>query len=206
MKKREIFKRIIIIFGGILFAVYSAYNIFIIVRDGKSLLPVEKFISALVAFSFLILAIFVWTYEVKNIRFIMLRIYSFIAAMLVLTGLKIRIGKHVINYIDFSKPETILYGIAYFFTVAAMIILLFYYVFIIRRLSQYPKLSFVLPLIAMILFLSGFIAEIILLSVYHIGLEASLRRTVVIRPVFYFGFIFLSVYFLFVPRVEKEKI
>ena len=73
MKEKLTPRWFIIKLTGILFAIYSAYNIFLIVRDGSAMPPVGIFISALVSLLFALLAAFAWTSEVKNVRFMMIR-------------------------------------------------------------------------------------------------------------------------------------
>ena len=87
---------------------------------------------------------------------------------------------------------------------AAMVILFLYYTFFLRRLPLFPRAVVFLPLIALILFALSLIIEIILFLAYGMLLEDSVLRTVVIRPVFYFGFIGLSAHFLFPPEIVDE--
>ena len=106
----------------------------------------------------------------------------------------------VIAYLDFSKVKTIVYCGAYFMTLAALLVLFFYYAIVVRNLPLFPKASVILPLFALLLFLGSFVLEIVLFYKYGVGLEANPLRTMVIRPVFYMGFISLSVYFLLPPK------
>ncbi len=200
MEKKLTLKWLIIKLAGVLFAAYSAYNVFIMIRDGKRGLPAEAIvISAFVALLFGVLAVFAWTSGAKNIRFIMVRKAMFIISVLAVIALKLRMAASYISYIDLSQPQTVLYGSTYFLTLAAMLILVAYYAFILKDLMMYPVLSILLPAIAGALFLSCLVFEIILFFGFGIGVEANMIRTVVMRPVFYLGFILLSVYFLF-PR------
>lgn len=227
MKHKQTLRTLIIVVSGILFAAYSAYNVFIIVRDGSSLPAMGIFISALVALMFGVLAAFSLTSvftaaasesitvhkdselagmsEVKNIGFLMMRSIAFNIALLVIFLLKLRMAGQVIAYLDYSTPHTVLYGGAYFVTLAAMLVLLVYYTFIVRKLPLYPRASVILPLSALILFFCGLAKEAVLLFVFNIGLEANLLRTAVIRPVFYLGFIGLSAYFLIPPPLTEEN-
>ena len=196
-------KWIIIKLTGILFAIYAAYNVFIIVRHFNTL-PIEGIIiSAVVALLFCLLAAFAWTSEVKSIGFIIVRRTVFIIALLVIIALKLRLMGRVVAYFDSSKPDTVLYGGAVTLTVAAMLVMFVYFTFILKRLPLFPKACFLLPLISLILFAVSFVMEIILFVVFGIGLEASFLRTVVIRPVFYLSFIGLSAYFMF-PRGQRK--
>lgn len=105
---------------------------------------------------------------------------------------------------DFSKLHTVLYGASYFLTQAALLILLIYYAFIRNKISFFPVASVLLPVIAMLMFLYSFVLEILLFFMFKVSLEASPLRTVLIRPVFYLGFIGLSAGFLF-PRLRKSS-
>ena len=78
------------------------------------------------------------------------------------------------------------------------------YTFFLRRLPLFPRAVVFLPLIALILFALSLIIEIILFFAYRMLLEDSVLRTVVIRPVFYLGFIGLSAHFLFPPEIVDE--
>ncbi len=124
--------------------------------------------------------------------------------MLAIFALKLRMAGRVFAYIDFSKTHTILYGGAYIFTQAALLIIIIYYIAILKNLPLYPRASVLLPLSAIVLLLSSLVLETILFFVYSIGLEPSPLRTAVIRPIFYFGFIGLSAYFLF-PALKKAN-
>ena len=191
---------------GILFSVYSAYNLLVAVRDGKRGLSSEGIlISIVVALMFAVFTVFVNTIGVKtnDMRFLIARRIAFIIALLVVFALKLRMAVEVIAYLDFSKIHTVLYGGAYFLTQAALLLLIIFYVFIIKALPFYPRASVILPTIAIILFLCSLVLEMILFFVYGIGLEANTLRTLVMRPVFYLGFICLSLYFLFPPQLSE---
>lgn len=183
--------------AGVLFAVYSLYNVFIIFRDRKEL-PLEgTIITAVVAVLFGLLAVYTWTSDVKNVLFVMIRRTVFIFVLLAIFALKLNLVVRVIAFLDVSSLYTVLYAGAYFLTQAAFLILLIYYIFILKNLPLYPKLSKLLPVAAILFFLSSFVMEMVLFFVFNIGLEATWLRTIVIRPVFYLGFIALCVYFLF---------
>ena len=191
---------------GLLFAAYAAYNVFIIFRDIKGLPPEGILISSIVALMFVILAVFMWTAGIKgkkHILFMMLRRGALIVALLVIFALKIRLVDRVIAYLDFSKFYTVLYGGAYFLTLAALLILLVYYIFILKNLPFYPEAAMALPVSAIILFLLCLILEAIMFFAYGIGLEANTIRTVVMRPVFYLGFVGLSLHFLYPLPIAK---
>ncbi len=200
MKEKLTPKWFVITLTGVFFAAYAAYNIFIILRDlrrGLSLTAI--FISAVVALLFSLLSGFALTSGVKNMRFVVIRRMVLIVTLLVIFLLKLRMISAVIAYIDFTKTYTVLYSASYLATQAAMLILFVYYAYIIKSLLQYPKASFILPLSAALLFLCALVIDTILFFGFHVNLEANLIRTVVMRPVFYLGFIGLCVYFLF-PR------
>lgn len=190
---------------GFLFAVYAAYNIFLIVRDADRGMPSEGIlISAVVALMFAALAVFMWTpgFKQKDLRFLMVRRAVFIVAMLVLFTLKLRLIGRYVTFIDFSEMYTVLYCVPYFATLAAFFLLLIFFIFIIKRRPFYPRARVVLPAITIILFVIALIAEALLYFLYNTGMEANALRTLVIRPVFYLGFIGLSAYFLFDPKTN----
>ena len=201
MKDKLMPKRLIIKLTGLLFAAYSAFIIFTIIRDGRVLSAEAFFISVLVALLFGVLAGYARTSEVKDELFRTIRKAAMSSALIGVFALKLRMVGKVIAYLDFSWPQTVLYNGAYWMTQAALLILIIYYVFIRK---EYPFLiiaSVVLLLIAMILFLCSLFLEMILFFVYSIGLEPSMLRTAVSRPLFYLGFIGLSGYFMFPPRL-----
>lgn len=206
MKQKPTLRRLNIKLTGLLFAAYSAYNIFIVARDsGRGLSSEGKLISVVVALMFAVFAFFVWTagWNTRDIRFLMIRRTAFIIALLAVFALKLRMAGKVVAYLDFSRLHTVLYVGAYAMTQAALLMLFVYYVFILKSLPFYPMASVLLPVFAMILFLCSLILETVLFFVYGIGLEASMLRTAVMRPVFYLGFVGLSAYFLFPPHLTK---
>lgn len=204
---KKFFKRLVIILTGILFLVYSAYNVFIIFRDRKEI-PLEGIIvSAVVAVLFAILSVFSFSSLVNstNIRFLMARSTTLIITLLIIIGLKVRIVGKIIAYIDFSQLHTVIFGASYFLTLLGMMVLFFHYSFILKGLPLFPRASVIFPLAAIILFALSLGLEAVLFFVYRIDLEANTLRTIVIRPVFYFGLIGLSAYFLFPPDVEEQS-
>lgn len=206
MKEKLTPRWFIIKLTGILFAIYSAYNIFLIVRDGSAMPPVGIFISALVSLLFALLAAFAWTSEVKNVRFMMIRKTVMIIVLLTIFALKLRLVNRVMALLDFSKTQNVLYVAAYFLTLAALLILFVYYAFILRNLPLHPKMSVILPVAVIIGFVGCVVCEALLFFGFGFGLEASPLRTLVIRPVFYLGFIGLCVYFLFPPPLMEDLI
>ena len=206
MKKKQRLRLFIIRLTAIMFAAYSAFYIFVLVRDLKQASLQELLIEALVSLLFALLSAFAWTSEVSNLKFIRVRRIVFIIALLGVVLLKLRLTGSVIAFLDFTGEYAFLfalYGAAFFMSLMALIILLVYYTFIRRNMPLYPKLSVVLPISAMILFILSFAAEILLFAIYRFGVEDSMIRTLFSRPVFYLGFIGLSAYFLYPPRVEE---
>ncbi len=193
--------------GGVLFAAYSAYNIFIVARDSpRGLSPEGQLISVVVALLFGVFAAFLWTagWKKKDFRFLLIRRVVFLVALAAVFALKLRMAGQVAAYFELSKPHTVLYGAAYLSTQAALAILFIYYAFILKKLPRYPRASVILPVLAAALFLIALILETILFFAYGIGQEANRVRTLVMRPVFYLGFICLSVYFL-VPVLSAKR-
>ena len=177
-----------------------------LVRDGSAMPPVGIFISALVSLLFALLAAFAWTSEVKNVRFMMIRKTVMIIVLLTIFALKLRLVNRVMALLDFSKTQNVLYVAAYFLTLAALLILFVYYAFILRNLPLHPKMSVILPVAVIIGFVGCVVCEALLFFGFGFGLEASPLRTLVIRPVFYLGFIGLCVYFLFPPPLMEDQI
>ena len=221
-KTNHILRILIILFSGFMFAAYSAYNVFIIIKDIKELPVLGIIISVIVALMFAVLAVFSWTtvplsvisvstgdkfaglYKMTDIRFLMIRSLAFNIAMLVIFLLKLRLVSQVIAFLDFTKLPTVLYAAAYLATLIALLLLFVYYAFIVKRLPLFPKAAFSLPLSALILFVCGLAVEAVLFFVFGIGIEESLLRTVIMRPVFYLGFIGLSAYFLIPSPLAKQ--
>lgn len=201
MKKRLSVRRIVIFLTGVLFAVYSVYNVFLIVRDKGRGMPVDgQIISAVVAFIFAVLAAFMWTSEVNDLRVIVIRKTALVISLIVLFLLKLRLLSRMIDYIEVSTLYTVLYGVIYVLTLLALFVLFFYYTVILKNRPRYPKAAFFLPLSSALLFLCCLILEMIVFVVYDIGAEANELRTLIIRPVFYLGFIGLSMYFALPPK------
>ena len=206
MKQKLTPKWLIIKLTGLLFAAYSAYNVFIIIRDNSILTKQAIFISSAVALTFAVLAAYALTFGVlkDNPQFLTIRRITFIIALWMAFLLKLRMAGKVIAYFDITKPYTVLYCAAYGATQAALLILLVYSMFIRKAFLYFPKSRVILPVLALTLFLCSLILEAILFFAYGIGLEANLLRTAVMRPVFYLGLIGLSVYFLFLPKVNTD--
>lgn len=203
MKQKLTPREFVIKLTGILFAVYSAYNVFIIIRDNSGLTPQAILISAVVALMFGVLAAYALTFGlIVEPLFLQIRRTIFIAALLIVFALKLRMVGAVAAYFDPSKIHTVLYCVAYGMTQTALLVLLVYYIFIRGVLLFFPKARVILPTFAAALFLCSLILEAILCFAYDIRLEASFMRTIVIRPVFYLAFIGLSVYFLFLPKPD----
>lgn len=206
MKKKQRLRLFIARLTAIMFAAYSAFYIFVLIRDLKQASLQELLIEALVSLLFALLSAFAWSSEVSNLKFIRVRRIVFIIALLAVVLLKLRLTGSVIAFLDFTGEYAFLfalYGAAFFMSQMALIILLVYYTFIRRNMPLYPKLSVILPISAMILFILSFAAEILLFAIYRFGVEDSMIRTLFSRPVFYLGFIGLSAYFLYPPRVEE---
>lgn len=206
MKRKLTFRRFLITMTDTMFAAYAVYNIFILIKDGKRLSLEGKFISVVLALIFAVFAFFVWTAGVnqKSIRFMAVRRILFIVALVTVLLIKLRMIGSVIDYIDSSYPETVLYGLAYFTSLSAMLILNVYYLFILRDLPSFPKASVLLPVSAIILFAISLIVEFIVFFVFNIGIEESALRNIVMRPVFYLGFIGLSAFFLYPPQLNAN--
>lgn len=213
MKQTLTLRRMNILVTGLMFAAYSAYNIFIIIRGGGSLSSEGILISAVVALLFAVFTAYVWTAGVKpkNARFRMIRRTAFIIALIGVFALKLRMFDRVLGYIDFSGLQTVFYygepfefsmlitvifGASYFIMLAAMLILIVYFIVIRKRPLMFPKASVVMPVTAMALFIVSLILDMILFLAYGVNLEANPRRTAVMRPVFYLGFIGMCAYCL----------
>lgn len=195
---------------GLFFAAYAAYNVFVIIRDGSVMTSTAIFISVIVALMFSLLSAYaltsgLWTTK-KMIPILIIRRVTFIIALLTIFALKLRMVGKVHDYLDETQLNTILYCVSYYLTLAGMLSLIIYYIFIRKVSLFYPKTSIFLPLMSAILFLCSLILEAILFFAYDILFEANLLRTVVIHPVFYLGFIGLSVCNLFPSQPRKTKL
>lgn len=184
---------------GVMFAAYAAYSVFILIRDARHLSTTARVISAAVAIVF---AVFAWTCNLKpeTIHILIVRRIAFVAGLVIVFLLKLRMITKVSAYLDFSQFHTVLYACAYLLTQVAIALLLIYYAFILPKLAVYPKAAVQLPMIALILFLLSMILEALLLFIYGIGTETSYLRSAVSRPLFFLGFIGLSAYFLLPPE------
>lgn len=199
----QTFRKITVILSGVFFSIYSVYNVFIIFRDRKELSVEGIVISAIVVFAFAALAMFSFTAITgsDDLKFLMIRSTAFIIGLLIILVLKFRMSGSVIDFLDISSPPTVLYFASYALVQAALFLLLFYYTFIVRRLPLFPRASVIFPLIVMVLFTLSLIIEEIIIFAYGIIIEANFIRTIVMRPVFYLGFICLCAYFIFHPKI-----
>ncbi|MBQ1452702.1 MAG: hypothetical protein IIZ23_01910 [Ruminococcus sp.] len=193
---------LLVILTGLLFTVYSAYNVFVIIKDYKELALEDMLVLSFVVLLFGVFAFFAFTAEVKSFRFLVMRRLAFISAFMAMFLLKLRMLDKVVAYFDITKPDSVMYYCAYIATQVALLILAIYYAFIRQNLPHHRKASVILPLTAMLLFICSFVMEGMLYFMYNIGLEANELRTLVIRPVFYMAFILLSAYFLFPPELD----
>ena len=205
MKLLMFVRRLIVILTGILFLVYASYNIFVIVKDIRSMTVFGVLIGMLVAVRFAVLAVFVWTAGIQSVKlgFLKKRVAWFIITILALFALKLRMAGEVFAYLDFTKPPTVFYVISYFLTLEAFLVLFVYYAFILKRRPLFPRAAVLLPVIAVFLFLCSFALEAVLFFAYGVITEANPFRTMIIRPVFYLGFIGLSASFLFPPPLPE---
>ena len=187
---------------GVMFAAYAAYSVFILIRDARHLSSTARVISAAVAIVFAVFALFAWTCNLKpeTIHILIVRRIAFVAGLVIVFLLKLRMITKVSAYLDFSQFHTVLYACAYLLTQVAIALLLIYYAFILPKLAVYPKAAVQLPMIALILFVLSMILEALLLFIYGIGTETSYLRSAVSRPLFFLGFIGLSAYFLLPPE------
>ena len=193
---------LLVILTGLLFTVYSAYNVFVIIKDYKELAMEDMLVLSFVVLLFGVFAFFAFTAEVKSFRFLVMRRLAFISAFMAMFLLKLRMLDKVVAYFDITKPDSVMYYCAYIATQVALLILAIYYAFIRQNLPHHRKASVILPLMAMLLFVLSLVMEGMLYFMYNIGLEATELRTLVIRPVFYMAFILLSAYFLFPPELD----
>ena len=196
-------RRLTTMLTGRLFAAYAAYNVFVIIRDGSSLSAEAIFISAFVALLFGTLTGFVWSSDVIRPLSVMIRRTSFILVLIAVFALKLRMAGRVIDYVDSTKTYTVLYGGSYVLTMAGLVSLFIYFLFVSESIPLYPRASILLPISAILFFAGSFALEIMLFFGYNIGLEPSALRTIVIRPIFYLGFIGLSAFFLFPSQPAK---
>lgn len=203
---KNVLRRVLIILSGVLFAVYAAYNLFIVVRNGNALSEEGMFISMAVALLFVVLALFAWSAGVTPDKplVLILRHVAFIIALSALFLLKLRMVWQVVEFFDPALPYTVLYAVSYALMQLAILMLLVFYIFIVKSYEQFPRASVLLPLAAMLLFVCGFVLEIILFFAFGVGVEDSPLRTMVIRPIFYFGFISLSAYFWIPAPIVEE--
>lgn len=195
---------VIVKLTGLLFTGYSAYNIFIIVRDYREMSPIAIIISSVVAIMFAVLAGFAFTSEVRDVIFRLIRKAVFVIDIIAIFALKARVSPQVVEYTDFSLPHTVMNCFAFFLTLIGMLVLFVYYAFFHGYRPLYPVLCVILPSLAIVLFAASLACEAVLFFGYGIILEDNLIRTVVIRPVFYMAFIGLSLYFL-IPRRKSKR-
>lgn len=100
-------KKLITVLTGLMFAVYAAYNVFVIIR-GRSYLPaIGLVILAAVAVLFAILSAYLFTSLIvsDDIRFLMLRSTMFIVSLFFIFVLKLRMVVKVIDFLTFHTPK-----------------------------------------------------------------------------------------------------
>ena len=118
MKKKQRLRLFIIRLTAIMFAAYSAFYIFVLIRDLKQASLQELLIEALVSLLFALLSAFAWTSEVSDLKFIRVRRIVFIIALLAVVLLKLRLTGSVIAFLDFTGENRLLfalYGAAFFY-------------------------------------------------------------------------------------------
>ena len=206
MKQKLSVREAVLMISGFFFAGYSAYNVFLIFRDMDNMSTGNIFITAAVAFLFGVLALFTWSFGLSLMLLRDIRKGAFIIAMALLFAMKLRMAGTVVDYLDFTQLHTILYAAAYWLTQVGLLLLIVHYIFIRKDRIFFPRASKILPAVAAAMFLCSLALEAVLFFVYGIGLEASPRRTMVIRPVFYLGFICLSLYYLIPPQKPKDTV
>ena len=192
-------KKLFILLSGALFAVYSLYNVFLIARDGKAMGWDDIAITAVVALLFAVFGFFAWTAEIRDIWFHKKRRVVFIVAFIAVLLLKLRMFVKVVDFLDVAYPYTIIYGCSYCATLAGMLVLFVYYAFIRKRVPPYPRAPKVLTVCSMAFFAAALVLDGILYFVFDVIVEANVVRTLVMRPIFYLGFICVGAYFLFPP-------
>ena len=85
-------------------------------------------------------------------------------------------------------------------------IILLYYALIRKSLPVFPKTSVILLITSAAFLLISLVFEALLFFIYNVGLEGNAIRTLVSRPIFYFGFIGLSLSFLYPPQVKDPMV
>ena len=207
MKRFLTLRGVIIFLTGILFAVYSVYNIYIIINDSDEIGTGGTLISAAVALIYAIFAFFAFSAgaTVNDIRFYIGRRILFILALVAAFGIKLRLIRSIITAITFSDMSTVLYGASFILTQFGMLFLIIYYVFIARTMEKNAVPPVTLQILALVFFALSLICEMVLLFVYGIGLEGNPLQTMIFRPVFYLGFIGLSVYFMLPPPQPNKE-
>ena len=206
--KKPLLRRLFIVFpAGILLTVYSAYNVFLIFRDSILMTPDQTLICALVALMFAIFAAFLFTagFRADDLWFLMIRRMLFISALLSIFVFKLRMLGPVLDYFNIYKLNTIIYFAAYVMTQVALLVMFIYYAFIRNRLIVSPHATTILSVTAIVLLLCSFALEVVLLFVYHIGLEETPLRTIIIRPVFFFSLVGICLYFMFPPQAIQQN-
>ena len=108
MGKKQKLRLFIVRLTGILSAAYSAYYIFVIVRDIRRSSLQGLIIDALVSLLFALLAGFAFTSEVNNLKFIKVRRITFIITLLVIVLLKLRLTGRVFAFLDFTDEYALL--------------------------------------------------------------------------------------------------
>ena len=191
---------------GLLFAAYSAFYVFVVIRDTKIYNTYEKVICALVVLLFAVLAGFAFTSEAKNMKFLTIRRVVMLVDLVTVFVIKLFVAGRVFATLDITKLETIFYVGAYLFTQLALLIILLYYALIRKSLPVFPKASVILLITSAAFLLISLVFEALLFFIYNVGLEGNAIRTLVSRPILYFGFIGLSLSFLYPPQVKDPMV
>ena len=191
---------------GLLFAAYSAFYVFVVIRDTKIYNTYEKVICALVVLLFAVLAGFAFTSEAKNMKFLTIRRVVMLVDLVTAFVIKLFVAGRVFATLDITKLETIFYVGAYLFTQLALLIILLYYALIRKSLPVFPKASVILLITSAAFLLISLVFEALLFFIYNVGLEGNAIRTLVSRPILYFGFIGLSLSFLYPPQVKDPMV
>ena len=178
----------------------------VVIRDTKIYNTYEKVICALVVLLFAVLAGFAFTSEAKNMKFLTIRRVVMLVDLVTVFVIKLFVAGRVFATLDITKLETIFYVESYLLTQLALLIILLYYALIRKSLPVFPKTSVILLITSAAFLLISLVFEALLFFIYNVGLEGNAIRTLVSRPIFYFGFIGLSLSFLYPPQVKDPMV
>lgn len=134
-------------------------------------------------------------------------------SVLLVTGLLLLFAMRLINLPSMigsmkpSDPASVLNGIVYILSQIGTLVLAGGYLMLRADLEpkQMRRLEIVLMIVAIVLYVSCYVMECVLLIKYRVNIDLSRKMTLISRTLFYFGYIGTSINFILPAPKRNEK-